>query len=80
MRCGLAKLTRRSLGLTDGYRSDHDKRELIQKLGSIEHEARELAEDVCDGYCKYRDKKISRVQQELRCSECPMMRLLELIE
>lgn len=74
------KLTRRSLGLTDGYRSDHEKRELVQKLGTIEHDARDLVEEVCDGYCKYRDKKISRAQQELRCSECPMMRLLELIE
>lgn len=76
----MAKLTRRSLGLTDGYRSEHEKRELVQKLGSIEHEARALAEEVCDGCCKYRDKKISRAQQELRCSECPMMQLLELIE
>lgn len=76
----MAKMTKRSLGLTDGYRSDHEKRELTQKLGAIEHKARDLVEEVCEGYCMYRNKKIDRADQELRCSECPMMRLLELIE
>ena len=74
------KLTRRSLALVDGFASSYDKREVVQKLGAIEHNGRELAEEVCEGYCKYRDKKISRADQELRCGECPMMRLLELIE
>ena len=74
------KLTRRSLGLSDGYRSDYEKRELVQKLGSIEHEARELAEDVCDGYCRFRNQKLTRELIEPHCVECPVMRLLELIE
>lgn len=66
--------------LIDGFASGHEKRELTQKLGAIEHNARELAEEVCEKRCKYRDKKLGRADQELRCSECPMMRLLELIE
>ncbi|MBR4289084.1 MAG: hypothetical protein IKT52_00380 [Oscillospiraceae bacterium] len=74
------KLTRRSLALVDGFASSRDKRELTQKLGAIEHNARELAEEVCEGYCMYRNKKASSADMELRCSECPMMRLLELIE
>ena len=74
------KLTRRSLALADGFASSYDKRELTQKLGAIEHKARDLAEEVCEGYCMYRNKKIAGADLELRCSECPMMKLLQLIE
>lgn len=75
----MAKMTKRSLGLTDGYRSDHDKRELTQKLGAIEHEAGDLAEEVCESCCQYR-KKLPAAELEMRCAGCPMARLMELIE
>lgn len=75
----MAKMTKRSLGLTDGYKSDHDKKELTQKLGTIEHEAGDLAEEVCESCCKHR-KKMTRDELELRCAGCAMARLMELIE
>ena len=75
----MAKMTKRSLGLTDGYRSDRDKKELTQKLGTIEHEAGDLAEEVCESCCKYR-KKLPGAELEMRCAGCPMARLMELIE
>ena len=73
------KLTRRSLGLAEGYNSSHDKKELTQKLGAIEHEAGDLAEDVCDQCCRYR-LKLTQEELEMRCAGCAMARLMELIE
>lgn len=75
----MGNMTKRSLGLTDGYRSDHDKRELTQKLGVIEHEAGDLAEEVCESCCQYR-KKLPAAELEMRCAGCAMVRLMELIE
>ena len=75
----MAKLTRRSLALADGFASSYDKRELTQKLGGIEHRAGDLAEEVCNSCCKYRSK-LTREELEMRCAGCAMARLMELIE
>lgn len=75
----MAKLTRRSLGLTEGYNSSYDKKVLTQKLGAIEHEAGDLAEDVCDQCCKFH-LKLTQEELEMRCTGCAMSRLMELIE
>lgn len=75
----MAKLMKRSMGLTEGFSSSHDKKVLTQKLGAIEHEAGDLAEDVCAKCCKYRQKQ-PREELEMRCAGCAMVRLMELIE
>lgn len=75
----MPKLTRRSSGITDGFLSGYKRDELIQKLGQIEHRAEDLIGQVCDHYCLHREMA-EEIGLEFICENCPMTRLLEMIE
>lgn len=74
----MARLTKRSMSLVDGFHSDHSKHELVQKLGYIEHRGEELAGEICDYGCRY---PLEADADELRgiCDACPVTRMMELI-
>lgn len=75
----MAKLTRRCLGLGEGFTSDQSKHQLIQKLGVIEHRAEDVLGEMCDYGCRFPPEAD---EDELSgiCEECPMTRLLRMIE
>ena len=74
----MAKLTQRALCLTEDFRSDCGKRELVRKLGNIEHHAEDLLDDVCVYRCKF-SKKLSRDELDSICAACPVTQLMALI-
>lgn len=74
----MAKMTKRSLSLTDGFVSDYGKREIVQKLGYIEHRGVELVSDVCDHCCRY-PAEADNDELKTICEACPVTRLMELI-
>ena len=73
----MAKMTKRSMSLTDGFVSEHGKREIVQKLGYIEHRGEELAGEVCDHCCRYPAEADSDELKTI-CEACPVTRLIEL--
>ena len=75
----MGKLTRRSLGLGEGFTSDQSKHQLIQKLGAIEHRAEDVLSGMCDYGCRF---PLEADEDELSgiCEECPMTKLLRMIE
>ena len=75
----MARLTKRSSGITDGYISGYKRDELIQKLGAIEHGFDSLAENICDHYCQHR-ADAEEFGLEFICESCPMTRLMEMID
>lgn len=75
----MPKLTRRGSALTDSYVSGHNRGELIQKLGQIEHRSEDLIGVMCDQYCRHREDA-KELGLEFICESCPMTRLLEMIE
>ena len=74
----MAKLTKRGMGILDGFVSNYRKDELVQKLGAIEHRGEQLTSDICDHVCRY---PIEADEDELPtiCEACPMTRLREMI-
>ena len=75
----MARLTRSGSGITDGYVSGYRRDDLVQKLGAIEHLFESLAEKICDHYCQHR-ADAEEFGLEFICENCPMTRLMELIE
>jgi len=75
----MAKLNRRSSGLTDGFVSGYKRDELIRKLGHIEHSAEDLIGQMCDHYCRHREEA-NEIGLEFICEACPMTRLMEMID
>lgn len=75
----MARLTKRSIGLTDGYISGHKRDELIQKLGQIEYQAEDLIGQICDRYCRHREEA-RELGLEFICENCPMTQLMEMID
>ena len=75
----MAKLTQRALCLTEDFRSDCGKRELVRKLGNIEYHAASLLDDVCAYHCRFSKKK-DRDELEVICAACPVTQLMALIE
>lgn len=75
----MARLTRSGSGITDGYVSGYRRDDLIQKLGAIERHAEDLVGQMCDSYCKHREDA-EEFGLEFICENCPMTRLMELIE
>lgn len=74
----MAKLTKRGLGLLDGYKTTANRTEITRKLGEIEHKAERLAGEACDFACRYL-KDADDDEIRTICEACPMTRLLELI-
>lgn len=75
----MARLTRRSNGITDGFVSGYKRDELLQKLGNIEHRSEPLAEQICESYCKHREDA-DEIGMEFICESCPLTALMEMIE
>ena len=75
----MAKLTRRSLGISDGFISGYKKDEIVQKLGHIEHSGTQVASDICDHCCRY-PKEADPDELTTICEACPVTRLMEMIE
>lgn len=75
----MPKLTKRGLGIMDGFTSRYQKDELVQKLGHIEHRGVELTADICDHCCRY---PLEADPDELTtiCEACPVTRLRELLD
>lgn len=74
----MALLTKRSLGITDGFTSGYKRDDLIQKLGHIEHESEDLFGELCDTYCKFREE-LDQCDLADRCEMCPLSRLGDMI-
>ena len=75
----MARLTRSSTGITDGFCSNYRREELIQKLGHIEHKAEDLIGQMCEHYCLHREMA-DEIGLEYTCEGCPMTRLMEMIQ
>lgn len=75
----MPKLTRRGSALTDSYVSGHNRGELIQKLGQIEHQSENLIGQMCECYCRHREEA-NELGLEFICESCPMTQLMEMIE
>lgn len=75
----MARLTRRSSGITDGFISGYNRDDLIQKLGHIEHRAEDLVGQICDHYCRHREEA-NELGLEFICENCPMTQLMEMID
>lgn len=75
----MARLTRRSIGITDGYASKYKRDELIQKLGQIEHRSEDLIGQMCECYCRHREEA-NELGLEFICESCPMTQLMEMIQ
>ena len=75
----MPKLTRRGLGITDGFASGYKRDELIQKLGNIEYRGQELAGDICDHVCRYPGEADPEEMDSI-CEACPVTRMMELID
>lgn len=74
----MPKLTKRSLGICDGFISKYKRDDIIQKLGYIEHGAEAVAREMCDYGCRF---PLEADEDELAtiCEACPMTRLMEMI-
>ena len=74
----MPKITKRGIGLLDGYKCDKGRVEIVQKLGTIEHRAERLISETCEFACKHLQ---TADEDEIRtiCEACPMSRLVELI-
>lgn len=75
----MARLTKRSSGIADGYISGYRRDDLIQKLGAIEHGFDSMAEKICDCYCRHREDAEEFGLEFIR-EACPMTRLMEMID
>jgi len=75
----MAKLTRRSLGICDGFISGYKRDELVQKLGNIEHRGEGLIRDICDHACRY-PTEADPDELSTICEACPVTRLMEMID
>ena len=75
----MAKLTRRSSGITDGFVSNYRRDDLIRKLGHIEHHGKDLIGQVCDRYCKFREDA-NEIGLDFVCEGCPMTLLMGMID
>lgn len=75
----MPKLTKRSLGITDGYSSNYKRDELVQKLGAIEHRGVNIAQNICDHVCRY-PNEADDYEMDSLCEACPVTRLMELID
>ena len=75
----MPKLTRRGLGITDGFASGYKRDDLIQKLGHIEYQGEQLVGGICDHVCRY---MVDAEPEEMDsiCEACPVTRLTELID
>ena len=74
----MPKLTKRAIGLLDGYKTTASRVEITRKLGEIEHKAERLAEEVCSFACQYL-KEADDDEIRTICEACPMTRLLDMI-
>lgn len=74
----MARLTRSGSGILDGYASTASRKDLVQKLGEIEHRALREAQRICDGYCKHREDA-GELGLEFICESCPLTALMEMI-
>lgn len=74
----MPKLTKRSLGITDGYASGYQKDDVVQKLGYIEHRGVQLVEEICDHCCRY-PGEADPDELTTICEACPVTRLMEMI-
>lgn len=75
----MARLTKRSSGIADGFCSNYKRDDLIQKLGHIEHHAEDLIGQICDNYCRHREEA-TELGLEFICEGCPMTQLMSMIE
>lgn len=75
----MARLTKRSSGITDGYVSNYRRDDLLQKLGQIEHRSEDLIGQMCEHYCRHREEA-NELGLEFICESCPMTRLMEMID
>lgn len=75
----MAKLTKRSLGLGDGFTSNYKRDDLIQKLGHIEHRGVSLVEEICDHCCKY-PGEADNYELDNICAACSVTQLREMLE
>lgn len=74
----MAKLTRRSPNLVEGFRSEFTKPEVVRKLGYLEHRGPELVNQLCDR-CRYPLEADEDELDEI-CAVCPATKLLEFLE
>jgi len=75
----VARLTRRSSGITDGYASNYRRDDLIQKLGQIEHRSEDYIGQMCERYCRHREEA-NEIGLEFICESCPMTQLMAMID
>lgn len=75
----MPKLTKRSLGILDGFASRYQRDELIQKLGHIEHKGVELVEEICDHCCRH-PGEADPDELTCICEACPVTRLREMLD
>ncbi len=73
----MALLTKRSMGLGDGYRSGYSRPQLIDKLGGIEYKGPDLAGEICEKVCKHLETAYDLSDL---CELCPLKQLMDLIE
>ena len=75
----MGKLTYRSPDLTEGFRSEFTKPEVVRKLGFIEHRGPELLGAVCDYGCRF---PMEADDDELQgiCDACPVTKLMGFVE
>lgn len=75
----MAKLTKRSLGLTDGYSSSYKRDDLIQKLGQLEYAGSQIAQEMCDFGCRY-PMEADAYELDSICDACPIRRLVDMLK
>lgn len=75
----MSRLTTTAGALLGFYRSGARKKELVDRLGTIEHLSGPLAEQICERYCRYPGKLRHHDQLEKQCQKCPLTELMELI-
>lgn len=66
----MAKLTKRGIGLLDGYKTTASRGEITRKLGEIEHKAERLAGEACSFACQYL-KDADDDEIRTICEACP---------
>lgn len=75
----MAKLTKRSLGLTDGYASNYKRDDLIQKLGRLEYAGSQIVQEMCDYGCRF-PQEADAYELDSICGVCPIRRLVDMLE
>lgn len=75
----MPRLTHRRSDRADAkYLTAESKYKIVQKLGAIEDQFGDLADDICLKYCKYSSHMDSAMAERL-CNDCPVGRLHDLI-